>query len=319
MSLDLDYLLALQNFRVSTGDLFTPLMEWVSDLAISFWPLAALCLVYWVVSKRIGTSLFFAYNASYLINGFLKLTACVYRPWIRDAAIIPAGDAITTATGYSFPSGHATIATAIYGGGAVQLWKRRGLRIAAVALIALLLVTMFSRNYLGVHTPQDVIVGFGVTLAVVLVAPRVMAWAEEPVRNRDLKFVAGGVILVALLLVYITVKPYPLDYVDGVLLVDPEDMMPDTFFAAGGMLGFLIGWLVERRLIGFKTGGDWKRATVIAVIALIPLYLINEYFLDVVDGAMGLSAAKFSLSFLEIIYIFVVVPAALKRLNPQKD
>ena len=123
----------------------------------------------------------------------------------------------------------------------------------------------------------------------------------------------------ALLLVYISVKSYPLDYVDGKLLVNPEDMKPDTFFAVGGMLGFLIGWLVKRRLIGFKTGGNWKRAVLIAVVALILLFLVNEYFVDAVSGTIGLSAAKFTLNFMEFLYIFIAVPAVLKRLNPQSS
>ena len=37
-------------------------------------------------------------------NGFLKVTACAYRTWIRDAAIIPHGNAMKEATGYDYIS-----------------------------------------------------------------------------------------------------------------------------------------------------------------------------------------------------------------------
>ena len=87
----------------------------------------------------------------------MKLTACVYRPWIRDARVVPAGDAITTATGYSFPSGHTTTAGPIYGGMAVSGRKR--VKPVAVFCVIMVALTAFSRNYLGVHTPQDVLVG----------------------------------------------------------------------------------------------------------------------------------------------------------------
>ena len=53
-------------------------------------------------------------------NGALKVTVCAYRPWIRDARILPYGDSINTATGYSFPSGHTMNAATVFGGGAVR-------------------------------------------------------------------------------------------------------------------------------------------------------------------------------------------------------
>ena len=312
--MDLAYLLALQNLRSATNDLFTPFLEGISEFVISFWPLAALYFIYWVVNKRIGTFLLFTYVGATLLNGFIKLAACVYRPWIRDAAIVPAGDSITTATGYSFPSGHSTIATAIYGGSAVCLWNHKKLRAAAVALAALTLLTMFSRNYLGVHTPQDVVVGCAVTFALIFVNRRVLAWAEAPVKNRDLAFFFAGVAAAAAVVVYISVKSYPLDYVDGHLLVDPEQMKPDTFGSVGGALGFLIGWLAERRLIKFDAEGNRKRAAAVAVAALVPLFFWHAHFIGAASGAIGLSAAKFTMQFVESLYVLVLVPAVIRAL-----
>ena len=44
------------------------------------------------------------WSGNRVVNGLLKVTVCAYRPWIRDARIIPYGDSKTTATGYSFPT-----------------------------------------------------------------------------------------------------------------------------------------------------------------------------------------------------------------------
>ena len=66
------------------------------------------CWIFWCVDKKKGALTFFTTSWAMLANSLLKMIACVYRPWIRDA------------------------------------------RVAFV---------MFSRNYLGVHTPQDVCVG----------------------------------------------------------------------------------------------------------------------------------------------------------------
>ena len=93
-----------------------------------------------------------------MAHGLLKVTACVYRPWIRDPRIIPDVDAQAAATGYSFPSGHSMNAAALYGGAAIRKELSKALRITMVIIMVLI---AFSRNFLGVHTPQDVLIGMG--------------------------------------------------------------------------------------------------------------------------------------------------------------
>lgn len=95
--------------------------------------------------------MFAGMSLAYLVNGFLKLTCCVYRPWIRDARVVPYGDSKVAATGYSFPSGHSTAATARYG--SIGVWFRKRNKAIMEVMFASIFITMFSRNYLGVHTP----------------------------------------------------------------------------------------------------------------------------------------------------------------------
>lgn len=64
---------------------------------------------------------------------------------------------------YSFPSGHATVAVGFYGMLTVILaYRLRGLARWAVAFCGALLVLLigFSRLYLGVHYPTDVLAGY---------------------------------------------------------------------------------------------------------------------------------------------------------------
>jgi undecaprenyl-diphosphatase len=64
---------------------------------------------------------------------------------------------------YSFPSGHATVAVGFYGMLTVILaYRLRGLARWAVALCGVLVVLLigFSRLYLGVHYPTDVLAGY---------------------------------------------------------------------------------------------------------------------------------------------------------------
>ena len=244
--MDIDYLLLLQNFREATNNVLTPFLWQLSEFIIgigrfSLWQCFTGCSVnapaVWIMLNLAGV---------YWLNGMIKLTACVYRPWVRDTRIIPAGDAITTATGYSFPSGHTMFATAYYGSGAVCCWKNKKTRVVSVLCIILLALTMFARNYLGVHTPQDVLVGCVASL--VLMAAIVPLYRRMQAGNakQDNIILLAGLLLVAVSALYITLKPYPMDYVNGVLLVDPEKMKPDSIGGIGVFAGCR-GRLVSRK------------------------------------------------------------------------
>jgi undecaprenyl-diphosphatase len=64
---------------------------------------------------------------------------------------------------YSFPSGHATVAVGFYGMLTLVLaYRLRGRARWAVAVSGILVVLLigFSRLYLGVHYPSDVVAGY---------------------------------------------------------------------------------------------------------------------------------------------------------------
>ena len=113
--MDIEYLLLLQEFRNGVGSFLAPFMMWISDFVISFWPLAIMCMIYWSIDRKAGKRFLLGFNLGILANGLLKLTFCIYRPWIRDARVVPYGNSMVSATGYSFPSGHSTWATSIFG------------------------------------------------------------------------------------------------------------------------------------------------------------------------------------------------------------
>jgi undecaprenyl-diphosphatase len=87
------------------------------------------------------------------VNAVLKWTFQRVRPSLW---------AVATLHSYSFPSGHAMAAVAIYGMAAVvavRLWPNLA-RIAAIGTSVLAVLIGISRVYLGVHWPTDVLAGW---------------------------------------------------------------------------------------------------------------------------------------------------------------
>ena len=314
--MDLAYLLWLQQLREATGNLFTPLMEGISALAASPILIGAVVFVYWAVNKKLGSFLMLNYTGSTLLNQTVKLGVCAYRPWIRDSRIVPAGDSITSATGYSFPSGHSQSAAAYYG--SLALWFGKKHRWVAWLMGAMILLTGFSRNYLGVHTPQDVVVGIGLCFVYLALNARLMAWLERNPRG-DALVAAVGCLLAAGCVAFFLLKSYPMDYVNGALLVDPEEMMEDGFAAAGMVLGFFPGWLLERRFFPFSTDRIVRGQRLVSLLGLIPLLLLYKLVPDLLAGAVGGCWAELIGCAAAAFYAMALVPLLLHRMQRRAE
>ena len=313
--MDIEYLLLLQQLREAAGAVLTPVMELVSELAASSLTIAAAAFVFWAVDRHFGGFLMLNYVGSSLLVQVAKLTACVYRPWVRDGRLHPVTTALDTATGYSFPSGHTQSAAAIYGSAA--LWYGRKRRWLTVLMAALILLTAFSRNYLGVHTPQDVLVSMALTGGYLWLNGKVAArLARQP--DFDLTVAAVGALLALAAVAWFSLKSYPLDYLDGALLVDPEQMKEDGFMAAGMVFGFYPGWLIERRWLRFSTDRRTAWQYALAAAALLPMLLIYKLLPGVLAGLTGPLWAEFVSCALLAFYVMALVPALICRLQKRR-
>ena len=311
MTIDLQYLLWLQDLRGATGGVFDEFFNGLSKFAVEIMPFLPF-LVFWGLSRKWGYRFMLTHTFGELLNGVIKLTVCAYRPWIRSDKIVPAGDSKTAATGYSFPSGHSVSAGTTYGTAAAAAWKRK--RWAAIVCIVLILLTGFSRNFPGVHTPQDVIVGITEALVVILLAGLLMKWLDGNEKRADIMTVLGILFVIGALL-YITLKPYPMDYTaDGTLLVDPKSMMNDAFKACGAAFGLLIGSFVERHYIRFRVPKGSKLLPLMAGIGLGLLYGWKYYFSGAsVIPLLGKHWGNLAARFIMVFFAVAVWPLVIRR------
>lgn len=312
--MDINYLLWLQNFRNSISDAWTPFMEWVSMFAITYLILIPV-FIYWNLSKKKGLYILVSYYFCMVVTPLVKLTACIYRPWIRDSRILPAGDSITTATGYSFPSGHTSTCGPLAGGVAVSAWEDKRTRWLSPILVLWVLLTAFSRNYLGVHTPQDVFVGIVVSVLSLILTAKLFEYLDAHPEKEDL-LLLGGFVFCWAAIAYITFKPYPMDMnAEGKLIVDPQKMMNDGYGDLGKMMGFIIGRYIEKRWIGFKPLKQGVKSVVVCLLGLIPMVLLKNYLSPLMREWFGSHWGKLLFSIIYTCYYITLFPLVLKLIG----
>ena len=267
--MDIQYLLFLQGIRNAVGNIFNSFCIFITTIAVDYYIMIPALVLFWTVDKRKGSRILLSWGTSLGIGAILKAAFCVYRPWIRDSRVQPAKEVLSGATGYSFPSGHSFSAGGFWNSAALCYKKYRGIVCFSILM---LLLTMFSRNYLGVHTPQDVLVGGLVSLVCAFAVMKVCDWVEKN-PEKDWIVLLAVTIITAAMLCYIAFKHYPEDYVDGVLLVDPKKMTVDGFKDPGRFWGIFLGWFLERRFVKFPTDvSGYKKALRALVGALLVVF-----------------------------------------------
>jgi membrane-associated phospholipid phosphatase len=239
-------LLSLEGMR--SGGL-TFFFSIVTDLGSNLGYLVILSLIYWCIDKRAGQGLAYASLFSATLNLWIKHLWDIPRPGdaaldglLQRAGIGKRVAPLRQATLPSFPSGHAQGAAVTWGYIAHRAdagpSRKRWVWYVAVLLVALI---AFSRLYLGVHFPQDVLAGLAIG-AVYLVA---WLWAEPRLRSWLAAVSLGWQVALALIV--------PL----AVLAVLPGD---DTTAAMGAAMGLGAGYLLEGQTLRFAVAGKgWKR------------------------------------------------------------
>ena len=258
--------------------------------------MAVAIIVFWCVSKSCGYYMLTVGFVGTIVNQFLKLVFRIPRPWVKDPNFQIVESARAEATGYSFPSGHTQNVFASFG--CLGRWTRRTwLRVVCAVVIVL---TAFSRMYLGVHTPLDVSVAAVTAVVLIFVIyPIVRSAAEDP---KKMAVLLGVMTVVALAyVIYANFARFPAD-------VDPDNLFEgrkNSCSLLGALLGFCVGYTLERKYIRFETKAVWW-AQVLKVLGGAALLLAVKQGLKLLFAAVGFTWIGTH----AIRYFFVVLLAA---------
>ena len=245
----IDFLLFLQNIRAGHFDIFDKFFLSITVFGEFWLPVLICAIVYWCIDFRAGLYLFSLAGFNAVLTHFFKMVACVYRPWVLSDKIHPSELAVPFAKGYSFPSGHTAMSSSVLGGAAYLLRRKK---LFCILLICLILLIGFSRLWLGVHTPQDVICGLLIGIGSIFIITKLINWAEKK-PNRYLYLALLVNIIVVFMLIYIRYfNTYRMDYVSGELLVNPEKSLHSTITIYGFIMGTLNGCLLCRRFFPYN-------------------------------------------------------------------
>lgn len=205
--------------------------------------ISIISIIYWALDKKFGEYIAYSVLTSVLLNNAIKDIFKMKRP-IGEEGIRTLRE--QTATGYSFPSGHTQSASSFYGSMAIYLKNRVMYIIATVTIILI----GFSRLYLGVHYPKDVIVGGILGVLTSLICYKLY----NRVENKMLLYVVTFAIFIPAL-----TFAHSADFIKGM----------------GTYLGFIIGIYIEKRYVNFSTEGNTGNKIIRVLLGIVILLVLQ--------------------------------------------
>jgi undecaprenyl-diphosphatase len=157
------------------GSGFTTAAKWITEGLGSAYPIIACVVIPFIFKKyRLAWRFFVTAGGAFVLGEILKKLVNEPRPITLLSGHLQQR---VIETGPGFPSGHETAATAL----ALTLWfvlppKWRFISIVWIAIVA------WSRLFLGVHTPMDIIGGFACGLIAVCIIRLLPMWLAKPLR-----------------------------------------------------------------------------------------------------------------------------------------
>lgn len=238
--------------------------------------------IYWSADRRLGLRLLLILIYTDLVSSSFKLLLHQPRPyWVGDVK------ALSTETSYGIPSSHASNTLAV-GGYLIRHLRQNWLRWLIGILVFFI---AFSRLYLGVHFPQDVLfgwlIGFIVLWAVVKWEKPVRDWLEGKSLGTQigLGFICSLSIAATGFIIRLLVAGTP-DPAEWSSFSAEARTVNQFVTLAGAVFGTYTGYALMRLYARFDAkGAAWKRGVryLVGIAGLLALY----FGLDIAFAALA--------------------------------
>jgi undecaprenyl-diphosphatase len=241
-----------------------PVLDFIANFSSLFGEQTLLILILSIVMYTYDKNKGFAICGSLVISlvsmGVLKAIFKSPRPFTVLDEI--KGKRLSTATGYSFPSGHTTGAAALYSSLAFAIKKR----ILSIFCAIIIVLVGLSRLYLGVHWPLDVEVGLILGILLSMIFYPIFETIAKSLENKFKISLIIGITTSVLAIVLSTLLQ--VNQIDTTAF---SDLMKTLAFSAGGFLGIAY----ETKKINFTVSGTIKQKILRVVIVLLGMLIIQ--------------------------------------------
>lgn len=288
-----------------------PVLDWIvaiiTHLGEEIIFMAVALIVFWCIDKFEGYYILSVGFIGTVFNQFLKIVCRVPRPWVLDKNFTIVESARAEATGYSFPSGHTQSSVGTFG--ALARWNKNS--IVRIICITLCVLVPFSRMYLGVHTPKDVIVSFIIALALIFIIHPIIIKGKE-----NKKIMWAFLIIMAIITlagtVFVFAYNFPKD-VDAGNLISAQKNFAKLL---GCILGMLLVYFVDSKYINFDTKATFMGQVLKLILGLIIVVGLKEGLKPVLKMIMGDSLFSNSIRyFLLVVFAGAIWPLTFKKLS----
>jgi len=181
----LQFLEGLRNgFLIKLFELITMLGE--ETVVILF-----IVALWFAFDKKLAQRIFFVTVTSAGVNSIVKNLVKIPRPWTTGKVTAVRQ---STATGYSFPSGHSQSFASWSTMVALQVKKRW----VSVTVVVLALLVGFSRLFLGVHYPSDVVAGLAIGVGLAFLGN----YLFDKVENKQILYIGAALLMTPFLIFF---------------------------------------------------------------------------------------------------------------------
>ena len=231
--------------------------------------------LYWIIDTQLGFRVFMILLSTDIIGTGLKHLFQQPRPyWIGDVK------GMGVETSYGIPSTHASDSLSVWSYLAYRI-KKRWLWITAIALILLI---SFSRLYLGVHFPHDVLFGWMIGLVVLYLfiknEGKVGDWLNTQTINYQIGFTFG--ISLLFILIGLLVRALTAGSSDATVwshYATEARSLSFYFTLSGAFFGTGFGYILMKEYAYFKTTGTVLQKAIRYIVGILGV-LVCLYGLD---------------------------------------